>query len=232
MNDFVVLVLIFGNLMISFWKDQRKQVDGKESLRSAMQRYSTANRERGHSKFGADDRLELGTGITPSQLSGLNSDVEMPEDGDFSRHAVLETTNSPPPRAQVKFDSGANNPAAPAPKRVRPPESWAGLTLSHVSDAETSSVDPVRAHCPKPEPGPMRPQPPRERPPDSWGGMNFISGFDDSVGSMDSATEDHTSSSSVAQQCIDSASKRPTERPTKLLAKRHESPFDDEDMKD
>jgi len=40
MNDLVVLVLIFGNLMYSLWSDHRDKVDSKDSIRSAVQQYT------------------------------------------------------------------------------------------------------------------------------------------------------------------------------------------------
>ena len=106
MNDFVVITLIFGNLMYSFLQDRRNHVDSNDAIRNAMRKYNTraSNFETGSSQA-PSSKLKHGS----SRLAYMSES----EVGEVSRHRE-------PEQAKPK----------PVAKRERPPNSWAVMNLA------------------------------------------------------------------------------------------------------
>ena len=186
MNDLVVLSLIFGNLMYSFWHDQRHNVDSKVAIRSAFQGY--ASKHARSSQFQSTHMTP--TGSMQPRLSQISERSRRMDDSsnrrmDDSSNRMNESSRRSRSRRHSGASRSSSAPAtrrssAPSSKRERPPDSWAVLNTNMSSrQQEDSQVEQAKGSSNLLR-IPRHGHKPRERAPDSWGGMNLTRHEDDS----------------------------------------------------
>ena len=136
MNDLVIVVMIFGNLMYSYWKD--RHIDSKQALRSAMQQYSRASRN-------TPNQASSPHSSPNSYLSGLDSNrtMELVETGECAPQAQLEH-NSIAPERDVQTKTDWKKPPEPMAAHERPQDSLAmpnTMPSSSNGDSDSSVHD-------------------------------------------------------------------------------------------
>ena len=99
MNDLVVICLIFGNLMYSFWQDSRDNIDGNEAIRKSMEQYT--------SKV---SKYETTRSSYKTRAKNVLPDIS---ESDVGESFVEENHRS--------------SRAEPMTKQERPPDSWARM---------------------------------------------------------------------------------------------------------
>ncbi|CAB9508936.1 acid type B receptor subunit 2 [Seminavis robusta] len=131
-NDFMVIALIFGNLMYSLWYDRSHNVDSQQAMRSAAQQYSIHKASKVRSSF--------------SNFMSTNSNFTRSENLGAVEHLapISETSSGDEPQQQPSKQSkslrsstkstGTASTAVPK-KRERAADSWGGMGFKSTADA-------------------------------------------------------------------------------------------------
>ena len=133
MNDLVVLMCIFGNLMYSVWHDAKKGIDSRAALRTSAQEFARTSRLSRNSGTGGTSK------VARSQFS-YESEMDVVLEGSEEDTSSHEVDLPRPPEIQMEEE-------APRPKR-EVANSWAMMAfqssvadpLGDISESEKSTV--------------------------------------------------------------------------------------------